>query len=99
MEEKFVSIVGLKHYYGSEIFRVGQILTLKKDHDNPHDDEAVEAIIESVGKAGYLANSPYTVARGTRSAGRVYDSFDQEIRCEVCFVVKDTVIGKLITAC
>jgi len=95
MEEKYVSIVGLKHYYGSEIFRVGQLLTLKKDFDNTYDDEAIAVHVESVGKVGYIANSPYTVVRGTRSAGRIYDSFEEEIKCEVCFVVRECVIAKI----
>jgi hypothetical protein len=96
MSEKFISIVGLRHYFGSEIFRVGQMLILKKDHDNTHDDEAIAAHIEAVGKVGYVANSTYMVARGTRSAGRIYDSFEEEIAGEVCFVVKDCVIVKIV---
>lgn len=96
MAEKYISIVGLKHYFGSEIFSAGQRLKLKKDFENPHDDEAIMVELESVGKLGYVANSPYTVARGTRSAGRIYDSFNEVIYCEVAFIVKDTVIAKII---
>lgn len=96
MSEKYISVVGLRHYFGSEIFHVDQMVTLKKDYENTHDDEAIAVHIESVGKVGYVANSTYMVARGTRSAGRIYDSFDEEIAGEVCFVVRDCVIVKIV---
>ncbi|MGM9986276.1 MAG: HIRAN domain-containing protein, partial [Bacillaceae bacterium] len=73
--ERFVSVVGLKHYFGSGICKVGQKLKLKKDRDNEYDDEAIMVELESIGKIGYVANSPHTVAKGTRSAGRIYDTF------------------------
>lgn len=95
MSGKFVSIVGLKHYFGAEIFSIGQKLKLTKDYDNRHDDEAIMVEIESIGKVGYVANSPYTVARGTRSAGRIYDTFEDYTYCEVRFILKDTVIAQI----
>lgn len=96
MLEKFVSIVGVSHYFGTEIFSVGQKLKLTKDYENKHDDEAIMVELESVGKVGYVANSTHTVARGTKSAGRIYDQFEETIYCEVAFIVKDTVIAKII---
>ena len=96
MEEKYVSIVGINHYYGAEIFKVGQKLLLKKDFENKYDDEAILAELESIGKVGYVANSYQTVAKGTRSAGRVYDTFDKLCIGQVEFIVKDTIIVKLL---
>lgn len=96
MSAKFISIVGVKHYFGVEIFSVGQKLKLEKDYENRYDDEAIMVELESVGKVGYVANSTYTVAKGTRSAGRIYDTFEETIYCEVAFIVKDTVIAKII---
>jgi len=98
MSEIFVSIVGVNHYFGAEIFSVGQRLKLVKDYDNRYDDEAIMVEIEGVGKVGYVANSTYTVARGTRSAGRIYDSFEKITYCEVVFIVKDTIIAKLLSS-
>ena len=95
MAEKYISIVGVGHYFGPEIFKVGQKVILRKDHDNKQDDEAIQAELETIGKVGYVANSYQTVAKGTRSAGRIYDTFDEECTGEVCFIVKDTVIVKL----
>lgn len=96
MSKKYISIVGIKHYFGVEIFSVGQRLKLTKDYENNYDDEAIMVELESVGKVGYVANSTYTVAKGTRSAGRIYDTFDESIYCQVAFIVKDTVIAKII---
>lgn len=37
------------------------------------------AKIQALGKTGYVANSIHRVARGTRSAGRIYDTFEDSI--------------------
>jgi|SRR4051812_21173228 len=96
MAEKYVSVVGLGHYFGVDIFKVGQKIILKKDYENKYDEEAIQAELEMVGKVGYVANTYQTVAKGTRSAGRIYDTFDTECTGQVVFIVKDTVIVKLL---
>jgi hypothetical protein len=96
MNESYVTITGCRHYFGSNILKVGQVIKLKKDYDNQHDDEAIEAQLESVGKIGYVANSAYTVARGTKSAGRIYDTFQDECRASIRFIVKDTAIAVVL---
>ena len=96
MAEKYISIVGVGHYFGPEIFKVGQKIILRKDYDNKQDDEAIQAELETIGKVGYVANNYQTVAKGTRSAGRIYDTFDEECIGEVAFIVKDTVIVKVL---
>ena len=60
-------------------------LTLKKDHKNIYDDEAIAAY-RNGSKFGYVANSVSTVCRGTCSAGRLYDRFDKEIDCIIRFI-------------
>ncbi|WP_042351942.1 HIRAN domain-containing protein [Bacillus massiliigorillae] len=97
MDEKFISIVGLNHYFGVEIFNVGQILKLKKDYNNKYDGEAIQVEIENIGgKVGYVANSYKTVAKGTRSAGGIYDDFGEYCYCQVAFIVDQTVIAKVL---
>jgi hypothetical protein len=96
MNESFITITGCQHYFGTNILKVGLVLKLKKDYENQHDDEAIEAQIESVGKIGYVANSTYTVAHGTKSAGRIYDTFKDECRASIRFIVKDTAIAELL---
>jgi len=96
MTDLYISIVGINHYFGSEIFKVGQKLILKKDYENKYDDEAIQAELETIGKVGYVANSYQTVAKGTRSAGRIYDTFETACMGQVTFIIKDTIIVKLL---
>jgi hypothetical protein len=94
--KSYVSIVGLNQYFGSNIFRIGQVLVLSKDYDNNYDDEAIQVEIENVGKVGYIANSTHTVARGCKSAGRIYDTFLDKTRAKVMFIMNNTVIAEII---
>jgi hypothetical protein len=96
MAEKYISVVGVCHYFGADIFKVGQKIILRKDLDNKHDDEAIQAELDTIGKVGYVANSYQTVAKGTRSAGRIYDTFEDVCMGQVAFIVKDTIIVKLL---
>jgi len=91
----YVAITGTKHYFGTDFIKPGQAIHLVKEPENPHDQEAIMAVIPPIGKIGYVANSPYTVPKGCRSAGRIYDTFDNHIFGIVRFVVKDTVIVEL----
>ncbi len=91
----YVAVTGTNHYFGVDFFKIGMIVRLVKDLDNPHDQEAIRAEIPPIGKVGYVANSPHTVPRGCRSAGRIYDTFEQALFGNVRFVVKDTVILEL----
>jgi len=92
----YITIVGINHYFGAEIFKIDQNIKLKKDYNNPHDDEAIRVEIESIGKVGYVANSTHTVAKGTRSAGRIYDTFTDSCDGKVKFIVKDRVIAEIL---
>ena len=89
----YIIITGIQHYFGSEIFRPGQQLYLEKDPDNVQDEEAIR-VVDSAGVTyGYVANSIHTVARGCKSAGRVYDHFEQRISLQVMFVLHQAVIA------
>ncbi|OUM87457.1 MAG: DNA-binding protein [Bacillus thermozeamaize] len=92
----FVAVTGTKYYFGTEFIRPGQLIRFRKEPDNPHDQEAIKAEMMPVGKIGYVANSPQTVPKGCRSAGRIYDTFDEHVFGVVRFVVKDTVIVELV---
>ena len=91
----YVAITGTQHYLGTTFLKPGQIIHLIKEPDNIHDQEAIRAEMVPVGKIGYVANSPSTVPKGCRSAGRIYDSFEHHICAIVRFIVKDTVIVEL----
>ncbi|WP_214480698.1 HIRAN domain-containing protein [Bacillus sp. SM2101] len=92
----FVTIVGAKYYDKSEYITVGEIVVLIKDYNNPYDDEAVEVYMPNVGKIGYIANSTRTVARGTRSAGRIYDTFGEYCLAKIMFVLQGSAIAEIV---
>ena len=85
-EVKYITINHLGDYMSATILRVGMNLLLKKDHDNPYDDEAIAVYSEHGNKVGYVANSTQTVCRGTYSAGRVYDTIPEQNECIVRFI-------------
>lgn len=93
---EYITIVGLKYYFGNEVFRVKQFLYLEKDHDNTEDDEAIKVTTEAGVTYGYVANSIYTKAKGTKSAGRIYDGFHSRTAIEVMFILQDQVIAKIV---
>lgn len=95
MQTVFVAITGMKYYHGTGYFQPGQAVQLVKEPDNPHDAEAIMAVMPPFGTVGYVANSVHTVPKGCRSAGRVYDTFEQEIPAVVRFVVSSAVIVEL----
>lgn len=92
----FIAITGTNHYFGTEFIKVGLLLKLVKDPSNPYDEEAIRAEVPPIGKVGYVANSPHTVPRGCKSAGRIYDTVEDVSFGRVMFVVKDTVIVELV---
>ncbi|WP_219835441.1 HIRAN domain-containing protein [Paenibacillus sp. R14(2021)] len=94
-EPVYVAVTGTNHYFGTEFIQVGFTIRLTKDPDNRHDQEAIRADLQPLGRIGYVANSPHTVPRGCKSAGRIYDTFEDKLMGIVRFVVKDTVIVEL----
>lgn len=93
--KRYVAVVGLNHYFGRNVFRLGTALTLIKEADNPHDGEAIKVEIDPVGQVGYVANSTNTVPLGCQSAGRIYDTFCDSTFGVVRFVLEDTVIAEI----
>lgn len=92
----YVTITGAMHQFGMEVFRVGQVLYLEKDTTNEFDDEAIKAMSDAGVIYGYVANSVHTVARGSKSAGRIYDTFESSCKAEVCFITGHSVIAKVM---
>lgn len=95
MNEKFITIVGFRHYYGKHPFHIGSIIKCKKEPDNAYDMEAIKAILPYIGTVGYIANSPYTVAEGTMSAGRIYDRVRDKFYVRVLFMTQSKIICRL----
>lgn len=85
----YITINHLDDFMPIMNLKVGDILVLKKEPDNIYDDEAIAAYTKDNFKCGYVANSVSTVARGTYSAGRVYDQIGNEVECVVRFVMSE----------
>lgn len=96
MSNQFVTIVGTDHYFGTSVFKVGQTVYGVKEPDNEHDQEAIKIVTDTGVTLGYIANSIYTVAKGCHSAGRVLDTFEDRLLCQVQFIVKNVVIAQII---
>ena len=92
-QQVYITITHINEFSGYELFRPGMRVILKKDTDNIYDDEAIAVYSEHGAKLGYVPNSVRTVARGTHSAGYVYNLFGNEITCTVCFVTESEAIG------
>ena len=93
-EKLFVTVNHMEDFFGSGFFKVNDELTMKKDRNNEYDDEAI-AVYRRDMRCGYVANSVHTVARGTYSAGRIYDKIGDEVTCIVRFVTDDMAIVQL----
>ena len=90
MDEKiYVTINHLDDFESQLFLKTGDILILKKDKKNTYDDEAIATFTKDNYKCGYVANSVRSVARGTYSAGRVYDQIKDEARCAVRFILAE----------
>lgn len=95
-KELYTTIVGLKNYEGSKVFKIGPIVRLVKEPENDYDLEAISCENKYIGKTGYIANSAKTVTKGTMSAGRIYDKIDDISYCKVKFVSNDSVIAQVL---
>jgi len=95
MKEKFITITGFKHYYGLTPFAIGNIVKCTKEPENPYDSEAIKVAMPVIGKMGYVANSPETIANGTMSAGRIYDHVKKQFYARVMFTTHTKVICKI----
>lgn len=92
----FITIVGVEHYLGTESLAIGQELLLKKEPDNRYDEESIKVETKSGATCGHVANSVGTVARGSHSAGYIYNSIGDNQKCKVSFVINDSVIAEIV---
>lgn len=96
MKEKYITITGMNHYYGLRPFSVGKKVQCMKDKNNPYDSEAIKVVMKDIGTVGYIANSPYTTATGTMSAGRIYEKVKKKFVVEVMFITSSKVICRVV---
>lgn len=91
-----MTITGMRHYYGMAPFKVGKKISCVKEPFNPYDSEAIYCELKHVGKVGYIANSPYTTATGTKSAGGIAHKVKKRFKVEVMFITGHSVICKVV---
>ena len=96
MEKDYITITGMEYYFGNKIFKVGDVISCEKEFDNDYDDEAIKVMMKTIGKVGYVGNSCRTVAKGTKSAGRIYDKVGDKFSVRVCFVTGGSVIAEVL---
>ena len=88
MDKKvYITITGTKFYYGQEFLEPKMKVTLRKDPDNEHDNEAIKVELEGLGQIGHVANSPHTVIGESFSAGRLYDKIGDTAEAEILYVL------------
>lgn len=97
MGKVYITLVGARHYYGIEAFKIGMKVHLVKNEKNESDAEAIEVYGGPNYQIGNVANSVFTVARGTHSAGYVHHYFDTETDATVRFIVDEYVIAEMET--
>ena len=95
MQEVYITIDHIESYCGTNNIRVRDTLILKKEHNNGYDDEAIAVYCKHEVRCGYVANSVHSVARGTNSAGRIYDKIEDDAECIVRFMTDEIIICQL----
>lgn len=90
----FITINHLDDFNGLSNIKVNDNITLIKDLDNPYDDEAIAVFDHNNIKVGYVANSVYSVIRGTYSSGRIYDKIKDNESFLVRFIGNDFIIAE-----
>ncbi len=96
MEGRFITITGVKNYYGFKPFKVGKLFKIRKDFDNIYDGDAIVAELPFIDTIGYVANSVHTVYDGTVSAGRLYDKIGDYAYASTMFITHSSVIALVL---
>lgn len=97
MENTYVTITGTHNYLGMKPFKVGRVVRLTKEPDNPYDCEAIKIELPYLDTVGYVANSAHTVFEGTNSAGRLYDKIGDTAYARVMFITHSSVIARVLS--
>lgn len=96
MENIFITITGINHYFGKKPFEIGRTVKLIKEPDNPYDKEAIGVYLPFIDKIGNVANSVNTVYGGTQSAGRLWDKIGNDAFAQVMFTTHSSIIALVL---
>lgn len=89
--------MAFNNLHGTKPLVLNGIVKLQKEPDNKYDCEAIACEMRYFGKIGYVSNSTNTVARGTMSAGRLYDKISDEYFAKIRFIIGSDAIAKVLT--
>lgn len=90
--EILLTLTGIDHYIDPEELEPNQEVILRKEPSNKKDKEAIAVYIKDTVKIGYVANSVYSVAKGTYSAGRLHDKVDNEAKAVIQVILRNSAI-------
>lgn len=94
-ENDFITITNIKEYIEMGMIKIGEVLHLKKEPENAYDMEAILVEDKNEIPIGHVANSVNSVAKGTHSAGYIYQSFKDSVLCKVKFIYHDMIIAQI----
>ncbi len=97
MESYFITITGIKNYYGFKPFEIGKLFKISKEFENTYDSEAIVAELPFIDTIGYVANSVHTVYDGTVSAGRLYDKIGDYAYAHTLFITHSSIIAVVVS--
>ena len=92
MNKIYFTIAGTNHFFGNDFLKPDMKVKLTKEPDNDYDKEAIKVELDGLGTIGYVANSPYTVAGESYSAGRLYDKIGDTAGGTVMYVLNSGVL-------
>ena len=92
MNKIYFTIAGTNHFFGNDFLKPDMKVRLTKEPDNDYDKEAIKVELDGLGTIGYVANSPYTVAGESYSAGRLYDKIGDTAEGTVMYVLNSGVL-------
>lgn len=93
----YFTLAGLANFFGQQPFANNKYFLLRKDPKNYYDSELIVAEIPNYGSVGYIASHPMTRAKGTVSAGRLYDKIDDVAVGKVQFLTDDFAVCSLVS--
>ncbi len=87
------TITSIDYYHDTDELTVNQEIILRKEPTNKIDGEAIAVYTQDLKKIGYVANSVKTTAKGSYSAGRLYDKISFEENARILLVIHHNAIG------
>ena len=99
LEPTYITLINIPKWA-----RINDLVELGTESDNDYNREAIAVRLldpeENDGSTAcslaYVANSTSTVVRGTSSAGRIYDKFNERARVKILFIINNVAIARIL---